>query len=130
MGKILKLKILKKPVKVYNFEVEDFHTYYVGFSGILVHNTCSSTSTKGVGGKGWVGDKTWRKNVSTMGRGGTIMSLNGGIPTKDQAISLINQSGGTVLRIEGSHLFPNPHNYSHINYVTDIGKKGTIRIIK
>ncbi len=24
----------------YNFEVEDFHTYYVGEEGILVHNTC------------------------------------------------------------------------------------------
>lgn len=26
------------PVYVYNFEVEDFHTYYVGSSGVLVHN--------------------------------------------------------------------------------------------
>ncbi|MCM1534911.1 MAG: HINT domain-containing protein [Clostridium sp.] len=27
-----------KPVMVYNFQVEDFHTYYVENSGILVHN--------------------------------------------------------------------------------------------
>jgi hypothetical protein len=27
----------------YNFEVEDFHTYYVGTEGILVHNTCPET---------------------------------------------------------------------------------------
>jgi len=27
-----------KPVTVYNFQVEDFHTYHVGESGILVHN--------------------------------------------------------------------------------------------
>ena len=27
-----------KPVKVYNFQVEDFHTYYVGENNILVHN--------------------------------------------------------------------------------------------
>jgi hypothetical protein len=26
--------------KVYNFEVEDFHTYFVSDFGILVHNTC------------------------------------------------------------------------------------------
>ena len=26
------------PVYVYNFEVEEFHTYYVGNSGVLVHN--------------------------------------------------------------------------------------------
>ena len=27
-------------VSVYNFQVEDYHTYYVG-KGILVHNTCT-----------------------------------------------------------------------------------------
>lgn len=33
-------KKLKTTVNVYNFEVEDFHTYYVGIQGILVHNVC------------------------------------------------------------------------------------------
>ena len=33
-------EILESPIKVYNFEVEDFHTYYVGNSDILVHNDC------------------------------------------------------------------------------------------
>ena len=32
------LEHLSTPVKVYNFEVEDFHTYYVGDSSVLVHN--------------------------------------------------------------------------------------------
>ena len=31
-------EITESPVLVYNFEVEDFHTYFVGESGILVHN--------------------------------------------------------------------------------------------
>lgn len=31
-------EILEAPVTVYNFEVEDFHTYYVSDSAILVHN--------------------------------------------------------------------------------------------
>lgn len=31
-------EILETPIKVYNFEVEDFHTYYVSSSSILVHN--------------------------------------------------------------------------------------------
>jgi hypothetical protein len=44
-GKIVKVSAIKqesltKPVKVYNFEVEDWHTYFVSNSGILVHNTC------------------------------------------------------------------------------------------
>ena len=34
----VKHESLNKPVTVYNFEVEDFHTYYVGESSILVHN--------------------------------------------------------------------------------------------
>ena len=33
-------EILEAPVKVYNFEVEDFHTYYVGEESVLVHNKC------------------------------------------------------------------------------------------
>ena len=34
-------ELLESPVKVYNFQVEDYHTYYVSDSGVLVHNTCN-----------------------------------------------------------------------------------------
>ena len=37
-------ELLESPVKVYNFEVEDFHTYYVGQTTILVHNDCKPKS--------------------------------------------------------------------------------------
>ena len=33
---------LTKPIKVYNLEVEDFHTYYVTEDGVLVHNSYKS----------------------------------------------------------------------------------------
>ena len=33
-------EILESPITVYNFEVEDFHTYYVGENSVLVHNVC------------------------------------------------------------------------------------------
>ena len=33
-------EILETPVKTYNFEVADFHTYYVGTYNVLVHNKC------------------------------------------------------------------------------------------
>ena len=33
-------EILEAPIHVYNFEVEDFHTYFVGECGVLVHNSC------------------------------------------------------------------------------------------
>ena len=36
-------ELLEEPVKVYNFEVEDFHTYYVGTDvQVLVHNMCAN----------------------------------------------------------------------------------------
>lgn len=122
-------EILENPTTVYNFEVEDFHTYYVGDTGVLVHNTCGPKRVRGVGGKGWVGDKTWRENVKTAGEGGNITGLNGGIPTKAQAKELILQSAGNILRTEGPYALPNPHQYYHINYTTASGKKGTIRIL-
>lgn len=37
-------EILEFPVKVYNFEVADFHTYYVGENSVLVHNRCRPDS--------------------------------------------------------------------------------------
>ncbi len=32
----------ESPVEVYNFSVEDWHTYYVSNTGVLVHNKCAS----------------------------------------------------------------------------------------
>ena len=32
------VELTEEPVKVYNFEVEDFHTYYVGEYSVCVHN--------------------------------------------------------------------------------------------
>lgn len=39
-------EMLEAPVKVYNFEVADFHTYFVGKSSVLVHNKCSTGTKK------------------------------------------------------------------------------------
>ena len=33
-------EVLEEPVQVYNFEVADWHTYYVSGTGVLVHNSC------------------------------------------------------------------------------------------
>lgn len=37
----------EEPVKVYNFGVEDFHTYYVGKNCVLVHNASCKVNKKG-----------------------------------------------------------------------------------
>ena len=33
-------EILDAPITVYNFEVEEYHTYYIGETSLLVHNDC------------------------------------------------------------------------------------------
>ena len=33
-------ELLESPIKVYNFQVADYHTYYVSDNGVLVHNKC------------------------------------------------------------------------------------------
>ena len=33
-----RLELAGRPVRVYNFQVEGYHTYYVGENGVWVHN--------------------------------------------------------------------------------------------
>ena len=40
------VELTEEPVKVYNFEVEDFHTYHVCTLGVLVHNASKDYSGK------------------------------------------------------------------------------------
>ena len=42
----VKTEKLDVPVKVYNFKVDEFHTYYVGKSGVFVHNADCLPSDK------------------------------------------------------------------------------------
>ena|GEM_PF-5763817 len=43
----MKIYELTKSIKVYNFEVEEFHTYFVGFFMILCHNSGCTNIKKG-----------------------------------------------------------------------------------
>lgn len=69
-------EILERPIAVYNFEVEDYHTYYVSKQNVLVHNSnCGYKPTKGGGGvtsSVKVGDKT-----VTFGHGGRHLEGTG-----------------------------------------------------
>ncbi|MDP2816080.1 MAG: RHS repeat-associated core domain-containing protein, partial [Rectinemataceae bacterium] len=77
---------------------------------------------------GWSGTAVWKNFVTTIGKGGTIENLAGKVPTKSEAVTLIGEAKGKIDRIEGPHAIPNPHVYNHINYTTESGLKGTIRI--
>ena len=44
--KSIKVEKLSEPETTYNFEVEDFHTYFVGTNEVLVHNACLKVNAK------------------------------------------------------------------------------------
>lgn len=52
-------ELLETPVKVYNFQVKDYHTYYVANVGVLVHNICTDISKDLHQSSSW---KTQRRN--------------------------------------------------------------------
>ena len=66
---------LEQPIKVYNFEVEDFHTYYVSEQQVLVHNTCAAKASdnKVPNGlpknKGFSSFKNLKKSIGSAGEG-------------------------------------------------------------
>ena len=68
-------EILETPVTVYNFEVEDFHTYYVTDSEILVHNVCGAAKKAQLPTKGkmrYVPPKGVGNKLPRTSRGGYI----------------------------------------------------------
>jgi len=79
------------PVLVYNFEVEDYHTYFVGISSVLVHNSCNHNSawarecrrywksqSKIVEvGRGYKAYVATEKNISKMAKGKAPIGWDG-----------------------------------------------------
>lgn len=56
---------LHEPVATYNFEVSDFHTYFIGEAGILVHNACGAYKIDYDDGTSYIGKGSKdRMNVS------------------------------------------------------------------
>lgn len=65
---------LDEPVTVYNFEVEDYHTYFVGENGLFVHNECT-------------------KAISSKQENGGSVVVNAGTPTKGASASWNGDKG-------------------------------------
>ena len=53
----VKHEILEVPVAVYNFQVEDYHTYYVTNTGVLVHNMCGPDAQATTHGQFRIGER-------------------------------------------------------------------------
>ncbi len=73
----LEAESLKHPVKVFNFRVADWHDYYVGTQGVLVHNanngkTCGVTGNETSYGKS--SEKTYQTYTKTNPSTGEVYS--------------------------------------------------------
>ena len=73
----------------YNFEVEGFHTYYVGENGVLVHNSCRGEAVR----------KAWKAEQQNVLDGGDGISR---VWTDPQKVELINT--GKVKGFVGHHM--------------------------
>jgi len=63
----IRIEELREPVKVYNFEVEEYHTYYVGDAEVLVHNdNCGRGSGNAGEGGGNIAKNLDTNNISKM----------------------------------------------------------------
>ena len=68
-----RLELVKNPVKVYNFKVSKWHTYYVGGIFVLVHNsTYPSNRSKYMGKTPSKKSKTGREVIERMTKEGRI----------------------------------------------------------
>lgn len=64
-------ELLESPVKVYNFQVADVHTYYVADAGVLVHNACGKTGSYEIttkDGRVYVGKGSYSRMLRSKNR--------------------------------------------------------------
>ncbi|MEK5332837.1 polymorphic toxin-type HINT domain-containing protein [Lysinibacillus sp. FSL W8-0992] len=61
---------MDEPVTVYNFTVEDYHTYYVTDIGVWVHNTQCSTT------RAWIQRSTYNKIYKSVGKEAALKFAN------------------------------------------------------
>ena len=84
-------EILEAPITVYNFEVADFHTYYVGKNAVLVHNTCGGKPTS---------PNQMQKQVERGQAPSTVVRVDN--PKIPGQLPHIHFSDGTAMNIDGS----------------------------
>ena len=84
-------ELLENPITVYNFEVADFHTYYVGMSAMLVHNTCEKKPTS---------PNQMQKQVERGQAPSTVVRVDN--PKIPGQLPHIHFSDGTAMNIDGS----------------------------
>ena len=82
-------ELLESPETTYNFEVEDYHTYYVGEEPVLVHNSCRGNAVK----------KAWKAEAENVKNGGTGITR---LWSPDEQAQLLSK--GKVSGYVGHHM--------------------------
>ncbi len=78
---------------------------------------------------GWDNTPPYQKALNELKRAGTHETLNGRVPTLDEAIRMIEDSGGKFLRKESPHRpGRSTHTYYHVNYAIANGDLATVRV--
>ena len=90
---------LLETIQVFNFEVEDFHTYYVGAGCVLVHNLCTSNGTKVTGYTKHGVDQAMSRNG---GRGVKPSAILEALKNPKKIVPKIDELGRTSIQYRGA----------------------------
>lgn len=77
----VEVEVLSSPVNVYNFEVQDWHTYYVGEESVLVHNQCAKDFVKASRTSKEVIKFLKKNGFSQVSQTGSYVKMTDGIKT-------------------------------------------------
>ena len=127
----IKIKIIEEleiEEVTYNFEVEDFHTYYVGENSVLVHNDCRSTQRR----KYWKNEvnelkgknityKATKKNIKRMNRGLAPKGYDGKSVELHHIKGILNDFDD-IVQIQRSHHILYHRKYGYKDFTTLITK--------
>lgn len=76
-------ELLESPKTTYNFEVAGFHTYYVGNTSLLVHNSCRGEAVK----------KAWKAEADNVRNGGSGITRTWTASQQNELLSTGKVSG-------------------------------------
>ena len=82
-------ELLESSETTYNFEVEDYHTYYVGENPVLAHNSCRGNAVK----------KAWKAEAENVRSGGSGITR---VWSPDEQAQLLTK--GNVSGYVGHHM--------------------------
>ena len=106
-------EILEAPIAVYNFQVEDYHTYYVAGGGVLVHNSCNHNSA-------WNSERKWHwkdaASTATVNRDyGAYVATQDNINRMNRGLAPIGWDGYPVHLHHWDGIANNFYNYSPVS---------------